>query len=150
MTATKEKIETINNTQIQQIQTILSHNKLDRNERLVFLSAQTGREISSTKELTKFEAEDILYFLNNGEVDTKSWGKFDKNNAQHLALLSRLRTAQWVVKHPVYGEVADLERLHNFLKSDKSPVKKKLRAMKNHEVSKLIFVFDRIIKGTYK
>tara|TARA_R110002126_G_scaffold78629_1_gene195628 strand:+ start:14159 stop:14611 length:453 start_codon:yes stop_codon:yes gene_type:complete len=150
MTTTTAKPQLINKHQIQQIQIRLSKEKLDRTERLTFLSAQTGREIKSTKDLTQIEAEDILFFLNNGEVDTTSWGKFDKNNTQHMSLLSRLRTAQWVVKHPVYGEVADLERLHLFLKSAKSPVKKPLRAMEPKEVSKLIFVFDQIIKGTYK
>ncbi len=147
---TAEKPVLIDKYQVQQIQIKLSKEKLDRAERLTFLSAQTGRKITTTKELTKIEAEDILFFLNNGEVDTTSWGKFDKNNTQHMSLLSRLRTAQWVVKHKDYGEVADLERLHNFLRSDKSPVKKPLRAMTPNEVSKLIFVFDQIIKGTYK
>jgi predicted DNA-binding protein len=146
-TATQKLID---KRQVQQIQIRLSKENLDRTERLTFLSAQTGRAIKSTKDLTQIEAEDILFFLNNGEFDTTSWGKFDKNNKQHLTLLSRLRTAQWVVKDDKYGEVADLERLHRFLKSDKSPIKKPLRAMTPNEVSKLIFVFDQIIKGTYK
>lgn len=147
---TKEKIELISKSQIQQIQTILSNNKLDRDERLVFLSQQTRRDITTTKELTKIEADDIIFFLNTGDVDTTSWGKFYKDNNQHMTLLSRLRTAQWVTNHPVYGEIADLERLHDFLKNGKSPIKKPLRAMDSNEVSKLIFVFDKIIKGTFK
>lgn len=140
----------IQTKQIQQIQTILSKQELDREERLQFLSNQFNREILSTKELTQIEADDLIYFLNTGKKSTANWAFFDKNNSQHTKLLSQLRTAQWTIKNDKYGDVADLERLSNFLKSPKSPVQKPLKSMEPNEVSKIIFIFDKIIKGTFK
>jgi len=78
------------------------------------------------------------------------WGLFDKNNKQHLTLLSQLRTVQWTTKHERYGEVADLPRLSAFLKSDKSPVKKPLKEMKPEEVSKIIECFKSMVIKKYK
>lgn len=135
--------------QIQQIQTILSKRELDREERLDFLSSELKREVASTKDLTFIEADELIYFLRTGKKQPANWAFFDKNNPQHKKLLSQLRIAQWVVKNERWGFVADLERLSNFLKSPKSPVNKPLKSMKPTEVSKIIFVFDKIIKGTF-
>jgi hypothetical protein len=136
--------------QIRQIQTILSKRKLDRTERLDFLASEFNRVFSSTKELSFIEADELIYFLRTGKKQPANWAYFDNGNPQHRKLLSQLRTAQWVVENEKYGFVADLERLSNFLKSPKSPVNKPLKAMSPKEVSKIVFVFDQIIKGTYK
>ena len=58
-----------------------------------------------------------------------NWGFFDKNNQQHKAVLSQLRQLQWTTKSERWGEIADINRLSDFLKSDKSPVKKPLKDM---------------------
>ncbi|MBS7232477.1 hypothetical protein KHA90_15770 [Flavobacterium psychroterrae] len=66
--------------------------------------------------------------LNSGKKQSNSnWGLFDNNNQQHKMILSHLRTLQWVVPNEKWGEVPDLNRLSDFLKSDKSPVKKSLK-----------------------
>jgi hypothetical protein len=136
--------------QIRQIQTILSKRKLDRTERLDFLASEFNRVFSSTKELSFIEADELIYFLRTGKKQPANWAYFDNGNPQHRKLLSQLRTAQWTVENEKYGFVADLERLSNFLKSPKSPVNKPLKTMSPTEVSKIVFVFDQIIKGTYK
>lgn len=80
----------------------------------------------------------------------KHWGAFDKKNAQHKNVLSLCRQAQWVKEHPKYGEVADIDRLAQFLESDKSPVKKPLTDMEPQEVSKIIIALKGIVKHIYK
>jgi hypothetical protein len=82
--------------------------------------------------------------------NTENWAIFDKTNTQHKTILSLLRQAQWVVPNPRHGEVADLERLSTFLKSDKSPVKKPLKAMTDKETSKIIQALKGIVKHRYK
>jgi len=78
------------------------------------------------------------------------WGLFDKNNQQHKTVLSLLRQAQWTIPNNKWGEVADLNRFSEFLKSDKSPVKKPLKKMEPSEVSKIIIALEGIIRHTYK
>lgn len=79
-----------------------------------------------------------------------NWGLFDKNNTQHKMVLSQMRTAQWVVPNQKWGEVPDLNRLSEFLKSDKSPVNKPLNKMEPEEVSKIIEALKGIVKSKYK
>ena len=86
-----------------------------------------------------------------GRTHSKSnWGLFDKNNQQHKTILSLLRQAQWVVPNGKWGEVPDINRLSEFLKSDKSPVNKPLKKMEPSEVSKIIEALKGIVKSKYK
>lgn len=80
----------------------------------------------------------------------KCWGLFDKNNQQHKAVLSQLRQLQWTTKSERWGEIADINRLSDFLKSDKSPVKKPLTKMGPHEVSKIIECLKSMVTKKYK
>ena len=79
-----------------------------------------------------------------------NWGIFDKNNQQHKTILSQMRTLQWTTSHERWGEVADINRLSDFLKSDKSPVKKPLKDMESAEVSKIIECFKSMVTKKYK
>jgi hypothetical protein len=72
------------------------------------------------------------------------------NNQQHKTILSLLRQAQWVVPNGKWGEVPDINRLSEFLKSDKSPVNKPLKKMEPLEVSKIIEALKGIVKSKYK
>lgn len=80
----------------------------------------------------------------------KNWGSFDKENKQHRTILSQLRTLQWVVKSDKWGEVADINRLSDFLKSDKSPINKPLNEMTEKELSKIIACFDSMVTKHFK
>ena len=82
--------------------------------------------------------------------EKSNWGLFDKNSQQHKTLLSLLRQAQWTMPNEKWGEVADLPRLSEFLKSDKSPINKPLKKMEPWEVSKIIEAFKGIVKSKYK
>ncbi len=140
----------IEKPQLKRLQTAMSRRFNSRDERLAFLSELHGREITTTKELSKIEADEVLYFLNTGKTKNYEWGHFDNQNRQHRTLLSLLRQAQWTVPNERHGEVPDLERLSNFLKSSKSPVNKPLLKMTKQEVSKIITAFEGIVKHKYR
>ncbi len=80
----------------------------------------------------------------------ESWAKFDNNNAAHKNILSLLRQLNWTTPHPRHGEVADLVRLDQFLRSNRCPVNKPLMKMEKEEVSKLIIALEGILKHKYK
>jgi hypothetical protein len=85
--------------------------------------------------------------------DGEAWGSFSKTKpepAKRKVLFSLLHTAQWVKPHYKQGEVPDLERLGLFLNSDKSPVKKPLKAMTPEDMEKIIKAFKGIVKSTFK
>lgn len=82
--------------------------------------------------------------------NNENWGLFNKTNNQHMTVLAQLRTLQWTVKHERWGEVADIQRLSDFLKSDKSPVNKPLKKMEPTELSKIISCLESMITKKYK
>lgn len=105
----------------------------------------------SLKSLTQAQAVKIIrQQIGQEKPESDNWGLFDKNNKQHLTVLSQMRTAQWTVPNEKYGEVPDLERLSDFLKSDKSPIKKPLKKMQPWELSKTIEALKGIVKSKYK
>ena len=78
------------------------------------------------------------------------FGKFDKNNSQHLAVLSLCYDLGWVVYSKALNlNVADLDKLGSFISSKKSPVKKPLLEMTARECSKLITALEGILKSEY-
>lgn len=89
------------------------------------------------------------YFKPN-KTKNDNWAIFSKKNPQHMNILSLARQAQWTIPSKKYGEVADLERISTFLKSDKSPVKKPLKDMEPEELSKVIHAFKGIVKSVFK
>jgi hypothetical protein len=110
---------------------------------------------TSLKSLTQAQAVKIIRQQTGDnspprEAKSDNWALFDKNNKQHLTLLAQLRTVQWVIPNERHGEVADLARLSNFLKSIESPVKKPLNKMEPWEVSKIIECFKSMVRKKYK
>lgn len=97
-----------------------------------------------------FNPKKELQNIVSGGRTKDNWGLFDKNNKQHKSVLSQLRQLQWTTKSERWGEVADINRLSDFLKSDKSPVKKPLKDMEPHEVSKIIECLKSMITKKYK
>lgn len=79
-----------------------------------------------------------------------NWGLFHQNNQQHKYVRSLCIQAQWVVKNEKWGEVADLEKLSEFLKSNKCPVNMPLKKMSPEEVSKVIIALEAIVSFIYK
>ena len=129
-----------------------------KEEWVQWVTGDVGR--TSLKSLTQADAVKILRqqtgsdspnrVLNPVRVGADNWGLFDKGNKQHLTILAQMRTAQWVVPSDKYGKVPDLERLSEFLKSEKSPINKPLKQMQPWEVSKIIEAFKGIVNSKFK
>ncbi|MGV9003982.1 hypothetical protein [Flavobacterium sp.] len=79
-----------------------------------------------------------------------SFTAYKPNPKKRKVLFSLLHQANWTTSHEVNGTVPDLNRLSNFLQSEKSPVQKKLIEMTDTEMEKLIKAFKGIVKGTWK
>lgn len=145
---------TIKHNQLQTIQIECKNLRLDREERLQFLSDHFGREILTTKDLTTQEADDLIYFFKTGHRTQNNWGLFDKNKfpKERSRLFSYMYQAQWVVANQSsrWMEVPDLERLSNFLKSPKSPVNKPVKKFTKTDWNKINHAFRNIAKGLYK
>lgn len=105
---------------------------------------------TSLKRLTQAQAVRIIKAQTGAEPQEDNWGLFDKENKQHLTILAQMRTAQWVIPNDKYGEVPDIERLSDFLKSEKSPINKSLKQMQPWELSKVIEAMKGIVKSKYK
>ncbi|MCC2590331.1 hypothetical protein [Chryseobacterium sp. MFBS3-17] len=140
---------TITPDQIIQLQTICAGKFRSREERLEALSDLAGMELHSIKDLSKLQADELLYFFRTGRlVDHAAWGMFDKYNAQHKAVLSLCHQLGWVQEEN--PQFVDLHRLGGWLKSERSPVKMPLKDMNRAQLSKVIFALQNIIKTTYK
>lgn len=140
----------ITTDQIRAIQAILSYQCKDREEKLAVISNYLGREVKSTKDLTFIEAKELLHSLNGDKRNKENWGAFEKENPKHKIILSQLYTAGWTKPHTRHIEVPDIERLSDFLKSNKSPVNKPLKDMNLQELEKIIKAFKGIIKSIHK
>lgn len=140
--------------QIKRIMANCQYNVEIKNEWVQWVTGDVN--LTSLKSITQAQAVKIMH-QQTGSTDRSrpvptedNWALFDKNNKQHLAILAQMRTLQWVTKSDKWGEVADMDRLSSFLKSDKSPVKKPLKKMTTDEVSKIIECFKSMIVKRYK
>jgi hypothetical protein len=108
---------------------------------------------TSLKSITQAQAKKIIMAQEGSTLvnqPSENWAVFDKNNPKHKVILSLLYQMQWVKPSEKWGEVPDLDRLSNFLQSEKSPVKKKLKDMEPLELEKLIQALNGIVKHRYK
>lgn len=105
---------------------------------------------TSTNDLTFDQANKILLKLGQKAHKAQFWAVFDIKKPKHKTILSLMRQAQWTKPNDKYGEVADMDRLDEFLKSTKSPVKKPLKKMDDQELEKLITALNGIVKSRYK
>lgn len=105
---------------------------------------------TSCNDLTFDEANKIITQLGLNPHVPNNWAVFDKDNPKHRTLMSLMRTAQWVIPHDRFGEVADMKRLSDWLQSPRSPITKPLQQMEPEEVEKIIKAFKGIVKTTFK
>ncbi|HLT54398.1 MAG TPA: hypothetical protein VKZ97_10915 [Flavobacteriaceae bacterium] len=112
-------------------------------EAMHVLNVTEGKH-KTAKELSVTEANALIKKL------TTNWAVFDVKNQKHKYILSLLIQIGWSKPHEKYGEIADMQRLSNFLKSKKSPISKPLQDMYPEELSKLIFVLEKIVETKYK
>ena len=111
---------------------------------------------TSLKSITQAQAKKIIMTqegstpVTTGRDLSENCATFDKSNQKHRVILSCMYQAQWTVPSDKYGEIPDMERLSNFLKSDRSPVKKPLKDMQPFELEKVIAALNGIIKSIHK
>lgn len=149
MTTTTEQPITAH--QIKEIMRNCAYQVETKKEWVQWVTGDSSR--TSLKSITHDQAIKIMH----AQTGTKplhepqeNWALFDKNNPKHNLILSLCRQAQWTTINKNFGEVADLNRLSNFLKSDKSPVQKKLTLMDDTEIEKVIKALSGIVKSRYK
>ena len=109
------------------------------------VSGFTGGRTASTTGLSYQEANALIERLGGKPLLYDNWALFDKTKPSHRHILSLCIQLGWSVQDDRYGEVADLHRLSEWLKSQRSPVMKKLRAMSAGEVSKIIGALEKMI-----
>lgn len=148
MTTTEQPITA---HQIKEIMRNCAYQVETKNEWVQWATGDVNR--TSLKSITHDEAIKIMHAQTGttplNELQ-ENWAFFDKNNLRHKLILSLCHQAQWTTNDPTHCEVADLNRLSNFLKSDKSPVQKKLTLMDDKEVEKVIMAMHGIVKSKYK
>lgn len=144
-----------------QIKSIRALCQFDEDFKCEVVHSHTGQ--TSLKKLTQKQAVIIIRSFENvnlernssytppsQELEKVNWAVFDKTNPKHKVILSLMYQMQWVKPSEKWGEIPDLNKLSNFLQSDRSPVKKKLTAMDDKEVQKIIKALNGIIKHIYK
>ncbi len=141
--------------QIKEIMRNCAYQKDTKDEWVQWVTGDVNR--TSLKSITHDEAIRIIK-QQTGSPPTTEGGisgaeyraAFDKNNPKHKIILSLCRQANWTKQHTTHGEVADLERLNNWLNSDKCPVQKPLSKMNDTEIQKIIKALTGIVKSIYK
>ena len=135
-------------SQIQRIHALLpTVIKNDADQKAALVQQYTGDwNKTSTKDLTLNQANELIVRLGGQAIKYENWAFFDFKNGKHKYILSLCLQNGWSVFSQKYQkEIADTYRLSEFLKSDKSPVKKPLNKMTSTEVSKLIYVLEKIM-----
>lgn len=102
-----------------------------------------GRTTTST-ELTLDEASRLISSLKS------HWARFKKSKRQHMYIVSLVRQLGWTQPNERYGIIADMDRLSDFLKSKKNPVRKPLQDMNTKELSVLINCLESMLGKKFK
>lgn len=71
-----------------------------------------------------------------------NWGYLNLKKKQHKYIYSLCMQLDWKQKNERHGEVADTLRLSNWLKSERSPVRKPIMKMTVSEASKIISALE--------
>ena len=118
---------------------IQKHCNYDQQHKEELAYHYSNRRTNSLRQLTYQEAQEII----NGFKT--NWAKFNKENRQHMYMLSLLRQIGWTEHSAKYGKIADLDRFSDFLKSNKSPVNKPLKIMTSEDCSKIINCLESML-----
>jgi len=135
------------NSQIKKIHALLPPGiKNDPDQKKNLIQQYTGDwNKTSTKDLTLDQANQLIIRFGGTPINYENWGFFNAKENQHRNILSLMHQANWVIEdHKTGNSIPDLYRLSEWLKSDKSPVKKPLQKMTPKEVSKIIAALSNI------
>lgn len=104
---------------------------------------------TSTNDLTHAQANALLQQLGLKPVVYDNWAFFNPLKQSHKQILSLAIQYGWSVPSKQHGEVADLGKLSEWLKSKKAPVNKRLKDMTAFEVSKTISALENMVIKKY-
>lgn len=125
--------------------------KGDKEFKAALVYSQTqDNEKTSTNDLTHDQANNILIELGSKPIEYDNWAYYNKNIKSHKYLLSLAIQYGWEKTDDKYGQIADLFKISEWLKSDKSPVKKPLKEMSPQEVSKVLTALENMVASKYK
>lgn len=114
--------------------------------------ATSDNSKTSLNDLSFDQANKILVAQGGKSIKANpdnSWGYFDNNNSKHKYILSLLRQLGMVTE--VKGrDVADINKLGQWLKSDRSPVQKPLKKMNQLELSRVISALEKMVQKKWK
>jgi len=99
----------------------------------------------STNDLDFDQANRIIEKFGKQPHKPTFYAKFDKKNHRHKYILSLCMQYGWLKGSGIYGRIADLDKLNEWMHSAKCPVKKALMKMDNNELSKVIAALEKMI-----
>lgn len=106
---------------------------------------------TSTNDLTFDQANMILNQLGLKPHKANNWATFKKDNPKHRRIISMMYQAGWTKNGHKGQEIPDLDRLNNWLQSNKCPVQKPLLEMDDQtEIPKIIKALNGIVKDRWK
>ena len=132
-----------------QIIAILTKNDKEYKSELV-ISETKDPEKNSTNDLTYAQANHIISMLGGKPLKYDNWAYYDKTKRSHLYILSLSIQYGWFIVDERHGEIADLQKLSEWLKSNKSPVKMPIKEMAPEQISKVIFALESMVDDKYK
>lgn len=121
--------------------------KTDKDQKQFIVTQFTGDLAKrSTKDLSFDQANQMIERFGGTPLYYDNWAIIDFKNSQHKYIYSLLMQHGWTFySHKLNRTLADLQRLSEFLKSYRSPVQKKLKAMTKKECSKIITALENIV-----
>lgn len=129
-------------SQIKYIRGLCKHNE-DVKKQAV-LSISNGR----THSITALTSSEAYQLINKLKPDTQipKHLQFDRSNSKHKYIISLCHQLGWTKPSKKWGKIANLETLHNWLISKRSPVNKCLMDIPYVELSKVIYALEQILE----
>ncbi len=112
----------------QRIHQLIPQGVIRQGAKADYLSGIIGRTITSSKQCTYIELLKAYYKLRFGNCTWAHYALFNKENKQHMRLISECMAAGWTKWHN-NKQVADLERLGRWIGDGYCPVNKPLMNM---------------------
>lgn len=113
--------------------------------------AMDDNDKRSTNDLTFEAANKILVQLGLTPHKAKFLAVFDTKNPRHKYILSLCIQYGWWIISEKYGKVADMDKLNEWMLSDRCPVRnKKLKDMTNDDLDRFIGALESMMKKRYR
>ena len=122
--------------------------KHDRDQKAMVVTRFT-RDVTkkSTTNLTFAQANELIKHYGGTPIKYDHWAYLDFTNSRHGRMYSILMQMGWTHYHiEKQKHIADLMRFSEWLKSNKCPVRKKVKEMSPKECSKVISALEMILE----